>query len=180
MDTDGDTVSDYDEIFIFHSNPLIPDFDGTVQDEIIVKPKNTLTRVGEWQEDGDEVFAKNRRGSLEYNILVPTPGLFRLDIEAAQNVAGSSRTNFDLHLYVDGEFVARQEQQIEDGEVKTYSYMTTNLRAGYHKIKIFWENVYQNTSLRVKSIKLTNPGGPDNNENGQPDWIDSYVSSLYS
>ena len=180
VDTDGDKVSDYDEIFIFKSNPLIPDFDGTVVDEIIINPKETFSRLGEWGEDGNQIFAKNRRGAIEYNVLVPTPGLYRLDLEALQNIEGSNRTNFDLHLYVDGEFVARQEYQIESGETQTYSFLTTNLRAGYHKIKIFWENVYKNTSLRVKSIKLSLPGGPDENSNGQPDWVDNYVSTLYS
>ena len=180
VDTDGDTVSDYDEIFIFKSNPLVPDFDGTVLDQISILPKDTTTRLGEWEEDGNEIFAKKRRGALEYDVLIPVPGLFRLDLEAAQNIAGSNRTNFDIHLYVDGEFVARQEQQIQSGETKTYSFLTTNLRAGQHKIRIFWENVYMNTSLRVKSITLTKPGGPDENANGQPDWIDNYVSTLYS
>ncbi|MCM8540636.1 MAG: PA14 domain-containing protein, partial [Lentisphaeraceae bacterium] len=180
VDTDGDTVTDYDEIFIFHSNPLIPDFDGTVLDQISIIPKNTSTRLGEWIEDGDEIAAQNRRGALEYEVLIPVPGLFRLDLEAAQNISGSNRTNFDIHLYVDGEFVARQEQQITSGETKTYSYLTTHLRAGQHKIRIFWENVYMNSSLRVKSITLTKPGGPDENENGHPDWIDNYTDSLYS
>ena len=180
VDTDGDTVSDYDEIFIFKSNPLIPDFDGTVLDQINIIPKNTSARLGEWIEDGNEIAAKNRRGALEYDILIPVPGLFRLDLEAAQNISGSNRTNFDIHLYVDGEFVARQEQQITSGETKTYSYLTTHLRAGQHKIRIFWENVYMNSSLRVKSITLTKPGGPDENENGHPDWIDNYTDSLYS
>ena len=180
VDTDSDTVSDYDEIFVFHSNPLVPDFDGTVVDSITIIPSETSTRLGEWTEDGNEIFAESRRGYLEYKVMVPVPGLYRFDIGATQNVSGSKRPKFDLHLYVDDEFVGRQEQKINFGETKTYSFLSTNLRAGQHTIRIFWDNIYEGTSLRVKSLELSKPGGPDENANGQPDWVDSYIESMYS
>ncbi|MCM8530853.1 MAG: PA14 domain-containing protein [Lentisphaeraceae bacterium] len=180
VDTDGDTVSDYDEIFVFHSNPLVPDFDGTIVDSITIIPSETSTRLGEWTEDGDEIYANKRRGYLEYKVMVPVPGLYRFDIGATQNISGSKRPNFDLHLYVDEEFVGRQEQAINFGETKTYSFLSTNLRAGQHTIRIFWDNIYEGTSLRVKSLELSKPGGPDENGNGQPDWVDSYIQSVYS
>ena len=180
VDTDGDTVSDYDEIFVFFSNPLVPDFDGSVVDIINIVPSETSSRLGEWQEDGDEIFIKNLRGYVEYKVLVPIPGLYRFDIEAAQDFANSPKPEFDLHLYVDGEFVGRQKQEILFGEPKTYSFLSTNLRAGEHTFRIFWENVYRSTKLRIKSLTLSKPGGPDEDNNGNPDWVDSYVNSTYS
>ena len=180
VDTDADTVSDYDEIFIFKSNPLIPDFDGSVLDQLVILPKNTSARLGKWVDDGDQVFASDRRGALEYTVEVTIPGIYKFDIEGAQNTNGTNRPYFDLHLYIDEEFVGRQENKILDGASGEFSFITPYLSVGTHKIKIFWDNVYRKTSLRVKSLQLTRPGGPDNNENGYPDWIDNYLNSTYS
>lgn len=180
VDTDSDTVSDYDEIFIFHSNPLVADFDGSILESINIIPKNTSARLGQWQDDGNEVFAQDRRGSLEYTVNVTIPGIYRFDVVGAQNSQNTNRPYFDLHLHIDGEFVDRQELQIEDGAEETYSFMTPYLSTGSHTIRIFWNNVYRKTSLRVKSLNLSRPGGPDVNENGYPDWVDNYIETYYS
>ena len=180
VDTDGDTVSDYDEIFMFYSNPLIPDFDGTTEDTISIIPSKTSSRLGEWQDDGEEIFLRDGRGYVEYTVRVPIPGLYRFDIEAAQDIVDTSRSEFDLHLYVDGEFVGRQKKNIVHGEPEQLSFLSTNLRAGQHTFRIFWENVYTRTTLRIKSLTLSKPGGPDENNNGNPDWVDNYHSLNYS
>lgn len=180
IDTDSDTVSDYDEIFVFHSNPLVPDFDGSILDSISIIPAETSTRLGEWQNDGNEVFAKDRRGALEYIVDVTIPGIYKLDLLGTQNTPNVNKPLFDLHLYVDGEFVERFEHSINYGEDKTYSFITPYLSTGNHTIKVFWDNTYRATSLRVKSIELNRPGGPDNNENGYPDWVDTYINNYYS
>ncbi|MCM8534663.1 MAG: PA14 domain-containing protein [Lentisphaeraceae bacterium] len=180
IDTDGDTVSDYDEIFVFQSNPLIADFDGSILESIIIVPAETSSRLGQWQNDGKEVFAQDRRGALEYTVDVTIPGIYRFDVVGAQNTPNTSRPLFDLHLHIDDEFVERFEHSIADGEQKTYSFITPYLSVGSHKIRIFWNNVYKSTSLRVKSLELSRPGGPDVNENGNLDWVDNYIKTNYS
>ena len=180
IDTDSDTVSDYDEIFVFKSNPLIADFDGSILESISIIPAETTSRLGEWEDDGDEVFAKDRRGALEYTVDIKVPGIYRFDVVGAQNTTGTKRPLFDLHLHIDGEFVERLEHRIQDDEQKKYSFITPYLSVGSHEIRIFWNNVYKHTSLRVKSLELSRPGGPDSNDNGNPDWVDSYIETNYS
>lgn len=90
------------------------------------------------------------------------------------------RDEFDIHLYVDGEFVGRKKQDIINGAPRDISFLSTNLRPGRHTFRIYWENVYKRTTLRIKSLTLSKPGGPDENGNGNPDWVDNYYQLTYS
>lgn len=179
VDTDGDTVSDYDEIFIFNSNPLVPDFDGTVTDEINIIPKDTLSRLGQWEEDGDKIYSQERRGAVEYEFTVVTPGFYRLDSLIAQKASEASNDIMDVRLYVDGEYVSRQKTDVSSGS-QNVSWLTTYMNAGTHKIKFFWDNVYYGTNLEIQALRLYRPGGPDENSNGRPDWMDTYLNNTYS
>jgi hypothetical protein len=179
VDTDGDTVSDYDEIFIFLSNPLVPDFDGTMLDTITIIPKDTSARLGQWQEEGNEILAMTRRGAVEYKFTVTAPSFYKLDSLIAQGATESKHSLMDLHVYIDGEYIDRQKTDVAAGPVNV-SWLTTYMKAGEHTLKIFWENVYFSTSLKISELKLSRPGGPDNDLNGRPDWIDTYLKNSYS
>ena len=115
VDTDGDTVSDFDEIFVFNSNPLVPDFDGTVTDEININPAKPSSVLGRWFSNNGRIFSQLRRGAVEYKFNVKIPGLYRLDTLISQTLPDAVKNDMDLHIYLDGEFVSRQKQMSVPG-----------------------------------------------------------------
>ena len=180
VDTDGDTISDYDEIFVFRSNPLIPDFDGTFINNIEIIPSETSARAGEWINLESKVLCTSHRGSLEYEVYITASGLYRLDLSAYQADSASKDSVIDFHVYIDDRYIGRQDQIVQYKESKDFSYLTSYLKSGMHKVKIYWDNVYDASRVVVDKIKLSRPGGPDDDKNGLPDWVDSYLKNTYS
>jgi hypothetical protein len=179
VDTDLDTVNDWDEIFIFKSNPLIADFDGTTLNQIDILPKDTSNRLGRWVENGNKIYSQTRRGFLEYEVDITLSGVYKLSSLISQKILNATKNIMDLHLYVDGEYITRQKTDVSNGP-EIVDFLIGNLALGKHTIKLFWDNVYLNTSLQIESLQLSRPGGPDTNSNGRADWVDNYLANTNS
>ena len=179
-DTDGDGQSDGWEVQTAFSDPTIADFNGS-SDSVVLLTGNLFTDSGGgWEADGDGVRARGRTGWLKYSIQIPHDGVYLLELNVSE--AGNASTGaFTISCYVDEASCGSMLRiPLGTNQTGTGTIMTPFLRAGAHTVRLEWDNVYRNTSLRVDSIRLVALGGPDGDEDGIPDWAENRLANMSS
>ena len=176
-DDDNDGISNSDEANIYNTNPLINEFDGTIDNIINVDPASPSATRGDWHSHEGSILAISKRGSLEYTIDAPSEGMYQLKVLASQGIESSNRNSLKVQLYVDGQYVRTNSIDVTYGEDTSSYYLTQNLSKGTHTIQLVYDNVYEGTSLRINAIDLGVLGGPDNNENGLMDWVETNLNN---
>ena len=200
-DTDGDGLSDYEEVMIYHTNPNVADSDNdgrsdyeevkvTFTNPLSADAVNTCTDVlvingsagtpvlGDWQNSGTSIYAASRNGTLEYSLNVPAAGVYRLEIEGTRHNNITGQVSFLLDLYIDDSSCGAQTLVASYGVNGKIWFYLPKLQPGIHSAKIKWTNVVSNVFLRINNIRLQSLGGPDADNNGIPDWIDSRNENL--
>lgn len=177
-DTDGDSFSDFDEVFVLFSDPNVVDVSNTVTDVLTVDGNTATIVEGEWQIIGSALAATGRNGTLEYTLNVPSDGVYRLAVEVTEDNPYSTSSQFVLGLTVDNTYVSTASVIAPYGTTSTGHFYLPHLTSGNHTFKLKWDNVNSNTFLKVIALKLQSLGGPDNDSNGIPDWIDNRLAKL--
>jgi len=177
-DTDGDGISDYDEIHYFHSNPHVADIDATPVEVATFNGNYFSAAHGAWTQEGDAVYATDIVGSLEYTLTLPESGLYRLGVGIAEHssLASVSGSFFDLRASVSGISHGIRRAHAPHGQTTWIYYYLPYLPAGAHPLRLDWVNGRLGTRLRVNALKLERFDGPDTNESGRADWIDHRVA----
>jgi hypothetical protein len=179
VDTDGDGISDYEEVRQSFTNPLIAEFDGTVIDAIVKNGADISSSLGEWEIDGTEIYAVDRRGHVEYSVMLASADVYRLDVEGREQVSFRDGTSsFDLQVYVGDEYLGRQTLLADVttyGKIRVY---TPYLQPGTHTLRIFWDNAASFTSVRLRAIRVQSLGGQDQNQNGIKDWVETRLHAM--
>ena len=171
-DTDGDGCPDGLEVFNIRSNPLVGDIWFASSDLGSATPAATaVATTGTWRtgEDGS-LNAAERAGSLTWNLAVPEGGADALAVRIGQHNFYSRATTFDLALYVDGLFVARQIVSAPYGTTSDAFFFLPEIPAGVHEFRLVWHNWEVNTFLSVYDLRFVTFGGPDADNDGVADW----------
>ena len=174
-DTDGDGVGDLFEIRNSRSNPLVSDMACETAADIggRVQGASASGSTGTWRTDSDgTIYAAERAGSLTWNLEVPSGGADALAVSIGQHNLYSKAATFDLSLYVDGLFVARQVVTAPYGTRTDAFFFLPEIPAGEHEFRLVWRNWEVNTFLAVHDLRFVSFGGPDADANGVPDWKD--------
>ncbi len=174
-DTDGDGVNDLFEIRNSRSNPLVADMAWETAADIggRVQGASASGSTGTWRTDPDgTVYAAERSGSLTWNLEVPAGGADALAVSVGQHNFYSKASTFDLSLYVDGLFVARQVVTASYGTRADAFFFLPEIPSGEHEFRLVWRNWAVNTFLAVYDLRFVSFGGPDVDGNGAPDWKD--------
>ncbi len=174
-DTDGDGVGDMFEIRNSRSNPLVSDMACETAADIggRVQGASASSSTGTWRTDSDgTIYAAERAGSLTWNLEVPSGGADALAVSVGQHNLYSKAATFDLSLYVDGLFVARQVVTAPYGTRADAFFFLPEIPAGEHEFRLVWRNWAVNTFLAVHDLRFVSFGGPDADANGVPDWKD--------
>ena len=174
-DTDGDTMSDWDEIFIFQSNPLIADFSGEVVTAFTIDPSKYFQKFGDVSVDGTSIRHTSKNAIITYDIPVEDTGIYLFEVDVTQFLASSSRNNFSLVLYVNNMLVGRNAFTVSHGETTTVKFLTPNLEQTNHKFDIFIDNVYENTSLQITDIRFSIPSAAGE---GEADWQGNHINNI--
>jgi hypothetical protein len=176
-DTDGDGVSDFDEVNGTHTDPLAPDL-GALSDAVVLTGSQaTANQLGLWTTDGADIYAADRRGYVEYSLNVPTADVYRLEVEGSANGYAESTNSFDLVLSVDGESLGHSTLATLGTATAKVGAFTPWLPAGMHVVRIFWDNPASAKSLRIKFVRLQTVPGVDTNGNGVKDWVERLLAS---
>ena len=175
-DSDGDGMNDGFEVRQAGSNPLVADFNGnrtTIQE---LSGISTTSCTGTWNAYGSTVFSYGWGGGLGYVITVPSGGYYAVEAEITQFDPDAYFSEFPLSVGLDGITVGEQIVPVAFGGTAKPTWVVPYLTAGNHDLALNWRYEDGNGSLRVVAIRLIALGGPDQDENGRPDWLDYRLS----
>ena len=201
-DSDGDGLTDYEEIYIYHTNPNKADTDGDgiddytetklafsdpnkadfngLQTELAAINGSAASGVSTncWQKSGNDIYAIARNGWLEYDFTLAQAGAYVAEVSGTQYNSLTTQSAFDLNAYADGLAAGRRTLNASAGNVGKVIFFLPQLAAGTHKLKLNWNNVSSNTFLQINCVRILALGGADTNNNGTADWIDNRLTNL--
>jgi predicted outer membrane repeat protein len=177
-DTDGDGQTDGWEVRTAFSDPTAADFNG-VSDAVLEVAGSLFTDSGGgWDAVEGGACARGRSGWIQYSVQVPREGVYLLEWNVSE--AGTSSAGaFTVSCRVDGASCgALLRIPLDESQMGTGVFMAPFLSTGLHTVRLDWDNVYRNTSLRVDSLRMIELGGPDADDDGVPDWVETRLANM--
>ena len=133
--------------------------------------------LGNWQADGNDIYALNRRGGMDFILPVDNADKYVLNLIGTQNQPNKFETSFKLLLGIDGQTLGHYTLNGGYGTNGTVELMLPYLKAGTHTLHLFWDGVADYSSLRIKEVKLLSVSGSDSNTNGIKDWAENMIQT---
>lgn len=177
-DTDGDGVSDFEEVKVAFTDPNKAEFDGTSTTLQTLSGSSFASSSYGWEKEGDAVYCAARNGSITYNLTIPQKGTYVLEVTGAEYNSFSSSSSFSIDLYINNQLCGSRELKVVDSQPDTVRFFLPELDTGTATAKLVWNNVSSNTYLKINSLVLKSLGGEDADANGTADWIDSRLENM--
>jgi hypothetical protein len=179
VDTDGDGFSDPEELYELFSDPTVDDLDSEPVLVGTVKGAAFRSARGSWSTEGTELYSVDSTGSVSYALSFPEAGAYRLVVELTeQNAYKSGASTFELRGSLDNHSYGIHSATVAHGETADLQYYLPYLPAGDHDFELDWLNGFGNSFLRIRSIRLERIDGPDTDQNGIADWVESRADRL--
>ena len=176
-DSDGDGVSDYDEIHLYLSDPNVDDMGASeLVQNLDLSTGTGLT--GEWLADANGIHSTAAGGVFSQPFTLAEDGLYELDITATPFEYSGNLSEYEIAVSVDGQFVQRISFYMFGGETDTKKIVLPWLQAGPHQVELKFVNFKQNRNIRFSSMALSRHGGADADANGKADWIDHRLNLI--
>jgi len=170
-DSDGDGVSDYDEVNFLNSDALANDV-GTFDLVETIPGSNFFNEFGGWASDESNALQRSTRGSIDYEINVQVSGLYSVEIDVSPNTLASLSKYHDFIISLDGEELSQESVVMESGQTATMRILTPWINPGAHQLKVFVDNSYTFRQIKIEEVRLYSSSGIDSNENQIPDWVE--------
>lgn len=171
-DSDGNGVSDYDEVNFFGSATLANSI-GAFTNVATLSGDSYSNAFGEWSKINGCARQVSRRGSVTYPITVPTSGVYALKFAVSSVVDGAKNELHDFQLKINGQHIAYKTITILPDSTSTLAILTPWLQAGEtYNLELFVDNSYNWRRVSIDSLEILAAGGIDTNENSTPDWVD--------
>jgi hypothetical protein len=153
-DSDGDGLSDFQEMKLLQSNPNVSDV--PLGSPVISYGNQFSSTLGQWVTSGTTVYAQDRRGYVEYQMVVGTGGVYMVTTTVGEKrvFAPPRVSQFDLTVFVDGEPVGRKIVSVTAPATGQLAFLTPYLGAGTHTVRIYWNNAASLTSLLITQVSL--------------------------
>lgn len=174
-DSDGDGISDGDEVNLYGSNPLASNNLAPIT--LALPPLHQYTAAtGGWTlNNNGSISAQERRGDVTYTFTVTEPGVHEVAV-AAGAISATAWYTYSLPLTLtlngDNEPFGSKVLRSQYGNADTIRAITPWLSAGTHTVTIHHENYSAALRLRIDSVSIKRLGGADLDEDGIPDWIE--------
>lgn len=155
-DSDGDGVSDGEEVNGYGSDPLAANVftDTLVANVNLANPISSSTA---WTMTSGGLLADSFRGEASWNITVPADGnwLLRLHTE----LMGSSYGNEEVPIVikVDGKTIVRRNVRYGTGKIGMLQALTPWLTAGNHQVTVLVDNAIARRAVRLISLGIYAP-----------------------
>ena len=170
---------------------------GSFAEVLTLKGVDANTNVqGAWAWDGEDLLSEDSRGNVEFDFNVPANNLYRIQIYGSESDKQLDDAEADLCISIDGIPLGQYgfdapygsgalsalftTQSEYEGVHKTSDHvqvLTPFLKAGPHKLRIFWNNHNIWARLRLQSIRIQGASGADSNNDGIVDWVRGFVES---
>lgn len=168
-DTDGDGISDFDEIHTYHTDPLVKDTIPPV--ELIRFPlaSANFTTTAPWifGDDGS-ITSANRRGSVSYEFDLEKPGIYAITLVANSAGNGSYVPSVPVSVAVSGMRIGNADFPAVS---TSRTWLTPWLEAGRHQVVVENHNVRANVAFTIHSLALSYFEGENSDGHGLPDWL---------
>ncbi|HSP43728.1 MAG TPA: PA14 domain-containing protein, partial [Luteolibacter sp.] len=152
-DTDGDGVSDYDEIHVYGSDPLVRDVQPPVVHHLFQLASGTLRAGGSWMlDDEGALTSAYRRGSLVFEFVLDSPGVYALMLEANSVGNLSHVPDVPVTVSIDETILGHTDFPTQ---AVTRKWLTPWLPAGRHTVVVENRNVRANINLKIHSLTLS-------------------------
>jgi hypothetical protein len=175
-DSDGDGVSDFDEVHSYGTSPLESN---SLDSSEIPAPEltdyNAAHTTGTWQIFDGGLLGSSFRGKIEWSFSVPTDGWWHIDLGARLRGNLRSTEDLDLGVKIDGRALGPKVMRFLNGKSANLKILTPYLSAGIHTFELDIRNEIGRRTLQIQSLKISGAGGFDADENGRPDWLDSVL-----
>ena len=175
VDSDGDGISDYDEVNFFELDALALDV-GVFNLEETIEGGSFGGTFGSWTSQSGCAKQRSTRGWVEYPFTPDEEGLHRIEIDVSPNVLASLSKYHDFVISIDGEFLSRESVVMESGDTVTLKVLTPWLDQATHTVRLFVDNSYSLRQVKVKEVRVFSATGADSNENSIPDWVEVRIA----
>lgn len=178
-DSDGDGISDRDEIFLYGSDPSTSN---SLAPIAITLPDlgQYASATGAWNLDANgALVARDRRGSITYTFSVVEAGVHEVVLQASAISAvpwSSQPLPIELTLDGDSKPFARETLYSKNSLPETMRALTPWLDVGTHTLTVVHDNYLASRRLRINSLEINRLGGTDLDLDGVPDWFDNEIS----
>ena len=176
-DTDGDGISDFDELQALETDALAGDVD-PFQNVQNLDGSTFINSAGGWATQGTLGYSTGVRGWVEYQINVPSDGIYLLDLSVSPRIGGALSDDYEMTFTIDGHFTSRVTSVIAEGESGSLKTLTPWLTTGTHTVRIFNDNALTFRRVNLHTLEVLSSQGPDTDNNGTPDWVDSRLTRL--
>ena len=170
-DSDGDGISDYEEVNFYHSDALASDVT-EFSPLFSVGGSAFETKWGSWMRDGTRAYQTSPRGWVEYQIEIAAPGVHAVEVAVSPRAGGGASSRYEMVVSIDGAFVSREAVIMGESGSGTATVITPWLDSGAHTVRVLVDNSYVNRRINVDSLTVLGATGVDSNSNGLPDWTE--------
>ncbi len=178
IDTDGDGVSDYDEVHFFDSATLANDIGAFIPVATLAGDAYT-SAFGEWEKFAGKARQSGRRGSVTYPLTVTTSGIHALKFTISSILDGAKNEQHDFHIKLNGHHLAYKSITILPDGTSALPVLTPWLQAGVtYNLELFVDNSYNWRRVSIDQLEILAAGGTDSNANNTPDWTEIRVNDL--
>src|SRR5439155_4809279 len=127
------------------TDPLAPDtlgvqtvFEAIGASAVAQSSPAASNSFGGWEADGQLIYSLGPRGWLEYTLTAPQADMYRLELAGASHNPHDPEKEFELQLWLDGEYLGRSILTATNETVGMAHQLTPWIRAGDHRLRIFW------------------------------------------
>lgn len=174
-DSDSDGISDVDEVKNFKGDPasFIGSWEKVVQNLDIHAPAASSMK---WSSFEDGVVGERFRGSIEFDLDIPSDGLnWLVSIRGKILGQNSQVDSMPLKVSIDSTNLGRHDFTCSLGEEGALRVLTPKLTTGTHRVKVFVDNLFASKSFLLLDLELLRPTGDDLDADGVPDWLGSLM-----
>jgi hypothetical protein len=171
-DSDGDGVTDHDEIHVYGTDPLVRD---AVAPVLLGNLPLTAPLAGgqRWftSESDGAIHSLDRRGSTEWEFAVEKPGIYLIALHGYSESAGTANPGIGVFVEIDGLLAGQGVLPAGPGAGRL-AFLSQWLNAGEHRLVLHNQNVRAGVSLVITSIDILGHDGEDSDGNGMADWLE--------
>ena len=166
-DTDGDGLSDGDEVNSHGTDPLVSDAPAeTLADTLDVSAFTTAGNV--WSMIDGGLLSDSFRGDISWNFNVPNSGTWVIQVDT--RIRGTVFANELVHVNasIDGIPVGRYAIRYGASHKGIMRVLSPELATGSHTLKLEIDNLLGRRTVQIDAITLREPSGIDLDGDGIP------------
>ena len=173
-DTDGDGVSDFNEVHHYKTSPtqsgFLP-FVALTEIDLVAD----LIEQGHWEISGSRLVSASYRNHARWNFEVPEDGIFQLELALRMSVVNVREASSTLLASIDGISAGQYEIRFGANHQAQVFINLPYLEAGTHQLDLQLAGLRAIGNFSLESMTLKQPSGLDIDGDGLPE---SHLDSL--